>query len=91
MFYDSLLGTGGLYSLPILQSSLYYPNPAFERDGQKGSLAKFGLSVGFVCFAKMPCKETVSVIILKHYKHFHSQTRYLKYSKMLNLIMKLSG
>jgi hypothetical protein len=32
-------------------------NPALERDGRKGSLAKFGFSADFVRFANVLCSE----------------------------------
>jgi len=32
-------------------------NLALERNGQKGFLAKFGRSSGFVRFADVPCSE----------------------------------
>jgi len=38
-----------------------------ERDGLKGSLAKFGSSVGFVRFANVPCSEGMVILILSQY------------------------
>jgi hypothetical protein len=37
-------------------------NPPLLWDGRKGSLAKFGCSVGFVRFANVPCSEGTGII-----------------------------
>jgi hypothetical protein len=39
-------------------------SPVLERDGLKGSLAKFGRSVGFMRFANVPCSEGKNIDII---------------------------
>ena len=52
----------GFYHV-FIRYSQFYRNICFvsasERDGLKGSLAKFGFSVGFVRFANVPESEGI--------------------------------
>ncbi len=52
-----MLGTGGLYSQSTKLTTLHYHNSVFLREGRKGSLAKFGRSVGFAGFDNVPYSE----------------------------------
>lgn len=55
-----------LYSICIFFKFALFLSPALGCDGRKGSLAKFGFSVGFVRFANVPESEgMVCVSILK--------------------------
>jgi hypothetical protein len=56
MFYERLLGAG-VFSINLSSIFALSLNPALERGGLKGSLAKFGCRVGFIRFTDMPCSE----------------------------------
>jgi len=61
-----------MYSICLSINAALVLSSALERDGRKGSLAKFGRSVGIVCFANVPCSEAMVVclaeFIINHVK-----------------------
>ena len=46
-----------MFSINLFIKFVLFLSPALEREGRKGSLAKFGCGVGFERFANVPCSE----------------------------------